>query len=142
MTPRLISLLMSWPTSATSLLKKWAPTASPSRGELVGIDLGWKAVAEISFGGPGCVSRARLGEEVVRRRLEPIESDIEEIRYDLVGMTSLFWDRLSSQHPAEVRLRVAARCRTREAAVAVGYEVKYLYFGPAGAGGATQSIVP
>jgi hypothetical protein len=109
---------------------------------LVGIDLGWRAVGEISFGGPGCVSRARLGEELVRRRLGPLEGDIEDIRYDLVGMTSLFGDRLSSEHPAEVRLRVAARCSTKEAAAAVAYEVECLYFGPAGAGGATQSVVP
>jgi len=109
---------------------------------LVGIDLGWKAVGEISYAGPGCLERARRGEEIVRRRLEPLSRDIQEIRYDLVGMTSLTGGVMNGGYPPEVRLRVAARCSSRQVADAVSYEVEYLYFGPAGAGGATGSVVP
>jgi hypothetical protein len=109
---------------------------------LVGVDFGWKAVGEISYGGPGCVGRARRGEEIVRNRLDPISADIDEIRSDLHGMTALFGDRPVGPEPTEVRLRVAARCATREAAERVITEVEWLYFGPAGAGGATGSVVP
>jgi hypothetical protein len=109
---------------------------------LVGLDLGWKAVGEISYGGPGCVERARRGEEIVRRRLVPLASEIDELRCDLVGVTSLTGGIIAAGYPPEVRLRIAARCRTREAAEAVAYEGEYLYFGPAGAGGATGAVVP
>lgn len=109
---------------------------------LVGVDFGWKAVGEISYGGPGCVDRARRGEEIVRTRLEPIARDIDEIRFDLHGMTALFGDQPGIAEPSEVRLRVAARCANREAAQRVVKEVELLYFGPAGAGGATGSVVP
>lgn len=109
---------------------------------LVGVDFGWKAVGEISYGGPGCVGRARRGEEIVRTRLAPISADIDEIRFDLHGLTALFGNASIGPEPMEVRLRVAARCATREAAERVVTEVEWLYFGPAGAGGATGSIVP
>jgi hypothetical protein len=109
---------------------------------LVGIDLGWKAVGEISYAGPGCLERARRGEEIVRKRLEPLAGEIDEIRYDLVGLTSLAGGVMTGGYPPEIRLRVAARCRSRQVADAVSYEVEYLYFGPAGAGGATGSVVP
>jgi hypothetical protein len=109
---------------------------------LVGIDQGWKAVGEMSYGGPGCVARARRAEEIVRARLERYAGDIDELRCDLQGMSSLFGDRMPGGHPTEVRLRFAARTHTREAAEAVVHEVELLYFGPAGGGGATGSVVP
>jgi hypothetical protein len=109
---------------------------------LVGLDLGWKAVGEISYGGPGCVERARRAEEIVRRRLEPMAADIDELRIDLHGMSALFEDRVQRGYPSDVRFRVAARCRTKEVAAAVVYEVEYLYFGPAGGGGVSASVVP
>lgn len=109
---------------------------------LVGVDQGWKAVGEMSYGGPGCVARARRAEEIVRARLERYAGDIDEMRCDLQGMSSLFGDRMPGGHPTEVRLRFAARTHTREAAEAVVHEVELLYFGPAGGGGATGSVVP
>jgi hypothetical protein len=109
---------------------------------LVAVDFGWKAVGEISFGGAGAVERARLGEDLVRRRLDTFASDIDEIHVSMHGESALFGRRLHDTESADVRLRIAARCRTREAATAVGAEVEYLYFGPAGAGGATSSVVP
>jgi hypothetical protein len=39
-------------------------------------------------------------------------------------------------------LRVAARTHSEEAARAVAHEVELLYFGPAGGGGNTWSVVP
>jgi hypothetical protein len=109
---------------------------------LVGVDQGWKALGEMSYGGPGCVERARRAEEVVRARLERFGADLDELRFDLQGMDSLFGDRLPGGYPTEVRLRVAARSTSLEAAQAVVHEVELLYFGPAGGGGATGGVVP
>jgi hypothetical protein len=109
---------------------------------LVGVDLGWRAVAEISYGGPGCVARARRGEEIVRARLESYAADLDDLRIDLQGVNSLFGDRLSGGEPAEVRLRLATRTLSLTAAQAAAYEVEYLYFGPAGGGGVVTSVLP
>ena len=49
---------------------------------------------------------------------------------------------MSGGDPAEVRLRLAARTMSLEAAQAAAYEVEYLYFGPAGGGGVVTSVLP
>ena len=109
---------------------------------LVGVDEGWKVVTEISYGGPGCVERAQLGAEVVAKRLEPFQSGIDEIRYDLHGMSALFEGQLPGGEPAEVRLRIAARCDDRETADAVAFEGQFLWMGPAGGGGVNTQMAP
>jgi hypothetical protein len=109
---------------------------------LVGVDQGWKATAEMSYGGPGCVERARRAEEIVRRRLDRFAGLVDDLRFDLQGFDSLFGDRLRGGHPTEVRLRMAARTRDLDAARAAVHEMELLYFGPAGGGGATGGIVP
>ncbi|MFF5232372.1 acyclic terpene utilization AtuA family protein [Dactylosporangium sp. NPDC000521] len=109
---------------------------------LVGVDQGWRAVGEMSYGGPGCVERARRAEEIVRRRLEPYASDIDELRIDLQGVDSLYGDQLRGGRPSEVRLRLAVRSLSREVAATAAHETELLYFGPAGGGGNTTSIVP
>lgn len=109
---------------------------------LVGVDQGWKAVGEMSYGGPGCADRARRAEEIVRARLAAYDDVIDDLRFDLQGLNSLFGDRVRGGHPDEVRLRAAARTSSREAADALVHEVELLYFGPAGGGGATGSVVP
>lgn len=109
---------------------------------LVGVDQGWKAVAEMSYGGPGCVERARRAEEILRHRLAGYADVIDEIRIDLQGLSSLFGDRTTGGYPTEVRLRAAVRTGSREAADTLVHEVELLYFGPAGGGGATGSVVP
>jgi Acyclic terpene utilisation family protein AtuA len=109
---------------------------------LVGVDLGWKAVGEVSYGGPGCVERARRAEEIVRARLEPHLAAIDDLRVDLQGCDSLFGNQMPGGYPSEVRLRLGVRTASLEAAQAAVYEVEYLYFGPAGAGGVVTSVVP
>jgi hypothetical protein len=107
---------------------------------LVGVDLGWKGVGEISYGGPGCVERARRAEEILRRRLAGLP--VDEVRVDLQGVDSLFGDALRGGYPAEVRLRLAVRSASLDCVKAAVYEVEYLYFGPAGGGGVVTSVVP
>jgi hypothetical protein len=108
---------------------------------LVGIDFGWKAIGEMSFAGSGCVERAKLGEDMVRKRVEPLMGDIDDIRYDLHGLTALFGNQFHAGYPAEVRLRIAVRSRRKDVAQAVADEAEHLWAnGPAGAGGASTRI--
>jgi hypothetical protein len=96
----------------------------------------------MSYGGPGCVERARRAEEIVRRRLAPVSERIDDLRFDLQGFDSLFGDRLRGGYPTEVRLRMALRTRDVDVARAAVHEMELLYFGPAGGGGAVGSVVP
>lgn len=86
------------------------------------------------------MARAKAAAEVVRSRLKSLSSEIDEIRYDLVGYDSLFGRPLTSAEPTEVRLRVAARSSQEAVARAVAFEVEYLYFGPAGAAGVSIAV--
>lgn len=108
---------------------------------LVGVDQGWKSVGEFSYGGPGCIERAERAAEIVRKRIDLLGDAVEEIRVDLQGLNSLHLGAFVGGTPAEVRLRVATRCATREAAAEAGHEVEMLYnHGPAGGGGAVVSV--
>lgn len=97
---------------------------------------------EISYGGPGCVERAKLAGEIVQKRLKLRQIPIEEIKVDLIGINSLYWNSLSTYtYPDEVRLRVSARTKERIAAARIGEEVEALYTnGPAGGCGATKAV--
>ncbi len=110
---------------------------------LVGVRDGFKAVAEGSVGGAGCIERAQLIEAIVRERLKPFRDDILDFRFDIHGISTLFGP-LSDRPPElnEVRYRAAAHCRTREAARAVCIETGMVYFDrPAGVGGPRAEIV-
>jgi len=110
---------------------------------LVGVNRGFKGVGEITYGGPGCLDRARRAEEILRHRLAAIGEDITDFRIDLQGWNSVFGDAYRPvDDVAEVRLRMAVQARTREAAAAAVYEVEYLYFGPAGGGGVVTNVTP
>ena len=100
---------------------------------------------QISYGGLNALPKAKLAKEILEHRFEMIGLKYEEIRYDMIGMNSLYHDDISSQinkyTPVEVRLRVAARVKNMEQAQMVGNEVEALYTnGPSGGGGAVKSI--
>lgn len=108
---------------------------------LVGLDLGWKAVAEMSFGGPGCIERAEDARQTIEADLAPVRDQLDAIRFDLIGSNSLFEDAVPGPYPVEVRLRVAARTRHREVAEHVAGSTEFLLFvGPSGGGGASKSV--
>jgi hypothetical protein len=108
---------------------------------LVAVDKGWIGCGEISFGGPGCLDRARLAEDIVRKRLGPLMVEIDAVRFDYIGFSSLFGDNFVVQGPpADVRLRVAARTRSRDVADAVVDICGYLGWGPAGGGGPLREV--
>ncbi len=100
---------------------------------------------QISYGGGNALARAQLAKEILEKRFEQIGLVYEEIRYDFIGLNSLYGDLISKQLntgiSSEVRLRVAARVKTIEAAKLVGNEVEALYTnGPSGGGGASKNI--
>ena len=96
----------------------------------------------IGYAGPGAKERADLAASVVEARLERRGVDVEELRVDRIGIDSLHGDLgRDAGEPYEVRLRVAARCRTERDARAVANEVETLYTnGPAGGGGVTTDV--
>ncbi|WP_281719029.1 acyclic terpene utilization AtuA family protein [Pandoraea apista] len=109
----------------------------------VGYVDGFIGEGQISYGGPGAVARARLAIEIVRERLALTGVQTSELRFDLIGVDSLYGPTASALNadPYEVRVRVAGRTASAEQAVRIGNEVETLYTnGPAGGGGATKSI--
>ena len=99
---------------------------------------------EISYGGPGCVARGKLAIEIVKERLELVAADkFDELKFDLIGCNSLYWnpDFRYNDEPSEVRVRVAGRAKTSADATLIGNEVEALYTnGPAGGCGATKGV--
>ena len=106
---------------------------------------------QISYGGENALEKAELARDVLEHRFEIIGLEAEEIRFDYIGVNSLYGNKISQaireafeparRAPIEVRLRVAARTKTADMAHEVGREVEALYTnGPAGGGGATASV--
>lgn len=96
---------------------------------------------EISYGGPGCLERARLALEIVRERLELVApGQFDEMKFDLIGCNSLYWNPdYKYNEPSEIRVRVAGRAKTKAIADLVPNEVEALYTnGPAGGCGAVK----
>lgn len=107
----------------------------------VGFHDGWIGEGQISYAGPGAVTRAQLAEEILAERLRACT--LSELRFDLIGMNSIHGRALSQQacEPWEVRLRAIARAASREQAAMVPREVEALYTnGPAGGGGVSTSV--
>ena len=101
---------------------------------------GFIGEGQISYAGPGAVSRGQLALDIVRERLALTGVPVSETRFDLVGVDALHGDRRSDLAPYEVRVRVAARTNTLADAISIGNEVETLYTnGPAGGGGAWKS---
>jgi hypothetical protein len=111
---------------------------------LVGVREGFIGEGEVSFAGPGALTRAQQGAEIVTKRLAHDGVPVDELRVDYIGWNSVHGEATPplEHEPWEVRLRVAGRCETQAAAEAVAQEVEFLYFGPAGAGGARKHVRP
>ena len=97
---------------------------------------------EISYGGPGCVARAKLAIEILKERLALVAPDtFEELKFDIIGCNSLYWnpDFKYNEEPSEVRVRAAGRAKTKAEADIIANEVEALYTnGPAGGCGAVK----
>jgi len=100
----------------------------------VGYRAGYRAEAEISYAGPGCVERARLAGTTVRARMGEAG---RSLRIDVIG--SLQEDGAANM--LECRLRVAGLTPTIDQAKSVCLEVESLYTnGPAGGGGVRTAV--
>ena len=118
-----------------------------ARPDVLKVSLGYRdgyiGEGQISYAGSGAVRRARLAAAVARDRLERSGISRSDLRCDLIGVSALHGEGISAaaMDPYEVRVRVAARTASREAAQRIGEEVETLYTnGPAGGGGATRSV--
>ena len=97
---------------------------------------------EISYGGPGCLERAKLAIEILKERIELIApGQFDELKFDLIGCNSLYWnpDYRYDEGLSEVRVRAAGRAKTKAIADLIPNEVEALYTnGPAGGCGAVK----
>jgi hypothetical protein len=104
---------------------------------VVGYFDGYIGSGEISYAGINAVARAKLSIEVIKERLRRRGLTYSEMRCDLIGMNSLHGeDGTPKPEPYEVRVRIAARTDSKQAAAAVGAEVRAMHMqGPGAAGG-------
>ena len=108
----------------------------------VGYADGYIGEGQISYGGPGALARAELALAIVRERLELTKVKTSELKFDLIGVNSLYAGQMPGEvgHPCEVRLRVAGRTESMSEAARIGNEVETLYTnGPAAGGGVSRS---
>jgi hypothetical protein len=103
---------------------------------------GYIGEGQISYAGSGAVERGRLAARIVTARLRRNGLALDRVRCDLIGVDALHGERLAGAvDPYEVRVRLAGRAASLEAARRVGEEIEALYTnGPAGGGGATTAI--
>jgi hypothetical protein len=94
----------------------------------------------MSFGGEGCVGRAQLAADILRRRIEALGPEVVKLRTDLIGLNSLYLDAVVARvEPVEVRLRAVARCRSEEGGRAFLQEARHLIMATAAVTGWTPS---
>ncbi|GAB6106737.1 acyclic terpene utilization AtuA family protein [Fusibacter bizertensis] len=120
------------------------------RPETLKVSIGYKdsfiGEGEMSYGGSNAFAKAELAGEIIKKRLDIIGCEVDELRIDYLGYNSLYKDQIAQTlNPShifgEVRLRVSGRTKTREMAQLIANEVEALYTnGPSGGGGATQSV--
>jgi hypothetical protein len=115
--------------------------ATPTYKTSVGYIDSYIGEGQMSYGGPGALARGTLALEIVRQRLELCGVQMNEQRFDLIGVNALYGSEISEGHdPYEVRIRAAGRTNSLAEAVLIGNEVETLYTnGPAGGGGAFKS---
>jgi hypothetical protein len=113
---------------------------------LVAIAYGFVGEGQVSFAGPGALSRAELGRDTVRKWLRPILADgnVDEFKFDIIGVDSMHGVASPpADRPYEVHLRLVCRSRDRQAAESVADALWRLQiFGPAAVGGHRKSITP
>lgn len=102
--------------------------------------------ASISYGGSLALEKAKVAKEILEKRLEFRKIPYDEIKFDYVGLNSLYGDKISNLIKkdfsfSEIRLRIAVRTKTKETAKKIVDEVETLYTnGPSGGGGISKSI--
>jgi hypothetical protein len=92
---------------------------------LVGLREGFIAEELVVFAGPSALQRARMTEDLLRRRFDEIGLVHEELRMDYVGLNSVHREASPpiAGEPYEVILRIAVKCADRENAGKLRREV-------------------
>lgn len=107
----------------------------------VGYRDGFIGEGQISYGGSTAVARARLALDIVRSRLESKKEIYEDLRFDIIGINTLYGDQISAGQPYEARIRISGKAADHRLAATIGQEVESLYTnGPAGGGGVYKSV--
>lgn len=127
------------------VVKVFGGSGKPKTGLLktsIGYKDGYIAEAEISYGGAGSVERAQLAKAIMEKRLAAQAIEPIEIRYDFIGLNSLYGNEIfDKQEVPETRLRIAARTEDEVVANTIVREAMSLYTnGPAGGGGIRSNI--
>lgn len=130
---------------SANVVKVFGGSGKPKTGLLktsIGYQEGYIAEAEISYGGSGSFERAKLAKTIIEKRLNAQNINAVEMRYDFIGLNSLYGNELfNTQEVPETRLRIAARTEDKVTANAIVREAISLYTnGPAG-GGAIRSNI-
>ncbi|MEG9295469.1 acyclic terpene utilization AtuA family protein [Mangrovibacillus sp. Mu-81] len=106
----------------------------------IGYQAGFIGEGEISYAGSTAIDRAKLAEEVIKKRLGNADG-INELRLDLIGVSSIHRTSFDEYRPYEVRLRAAVLVENEVLAEKVGNEIEALYTnGPYGGGGARKKV--
>jgi hypothetical protein len=117
-------------------------TARPAELKVsTGFYEGFVAEGQISYAGPGALSRARLARDVLASRLRWIPP--ADLQLSFIGVNAMHGEALSEPgpEPYEVRLRAASRRLSQPQARELVQEVESLYVnGPAGGGGVSTFI--
>lgn len=103
---------------------------------------GFIGEGQISYAGPGALSRGRLALDILRQRLGDHYHDLQ---FEVIGVDSITAAVAlpPTPEPSEVRIRVAGRHAEHCTAARIGREVEALYTnGPAGGGGAMSATKP
>ncbi len=110
----------------------------------VGFDGGFQGEAGVSYAGQAAQERGRLAAEIVKERMARVHGVKNDLRADLIGVSSLFATAgVSAADVQDVRLHVTLRARTKEHAELMLWEVESLLCcGPAGGGGYRGAITP
>lgn len=130
---------------AKDVVKVFGGSGKPKTGLLktsIGYKDGYIAEAEISYGGAGSVERAKLAKTIMEKRLAAQGIEPIEMRYDFIGLNSLYANEtFDMQGAPETRLRIAARTEGEAVANTIVREAMSLYTnGPAGGGGIRSNI--
>jgi len=103
----------------------------------IGYKDGWIGESEISVCWPDAYEKAKFCEEFLRGRFKARNLSIEDVRFDYIGINSIHGPLSkmpeNRQDINEVRVRVAAKTKTKEDANQVRREVTHLWtHGPVG----------
>jgi hypothetical protein len=98
---------------------------------------GWKATSTLVYSWPDPARKARAAADILRRRLDLLGLEFDEVRTEILGLNALTEDeRQPAETLEEVQLRISVRGQDREAIEAFGREIAPLILtGPSGVTG-------